>query len=97
MRVTNTSQGPRGLNTKTGTVILDPGQSMDVELEDAEKKVADSTGWFAFGAKAGIVKTAEEEAANLAAEEAQKEAARVQADADARRKAEEEAQKAAKK
>lgn len=52
MKITNTSQGPRGVNTVEGPVLLEPGQSVDVELSEAEAKVARSTGWFKFGGKA---------------------------------------------
>lgn len=49
MKITNISQGPRGVNTESGPVLLDPGQELDVELSAAEAKVAKGTGWFEFG------------------------------------------------
>lgn len=53
MKVTNTSEGPRGLNTKKGQVVLNPGESRDdIELVEAEAKIAKDSGWFAFGAEA---------------------------------------------
>lgn len=52
MKITNTSQGARGVNTKEGPVLIEPGQTVDVDLVDAERKVADATGWFDFGSKA---------------------------------------------
>ena len=68
MKVTNDQAGPRGLNTKDGPVLVEPGQTVDVELSDAELKVAKATGWFSFegGGKAekphefGDAKTAAE-------------------------------------
>lgn len=49
MKVTNVSAGPRGLNTKTGQVLVEPGQTIDnVELTDAEFGVAKASGWFDF-------------------------------------------------
>ncbi|MGX9120327.1 hypothetical protein ACWTU6_27230 [Mesorhizobium sp. BHbsci] len=48
MKVTNNQAGPRGLNTKAGPVLVDPGQTVDVEMEAAELKVAKATGWFDF-------------------------------------------------
>ncbi|TPK14162.1 hypothetical protein [Mesorhizobium sp. B2-5-11] len=48
MKVTNTQAGPRGLNTKDGPVLVEPGQTVDVDLSDAELKVAKGTGWFGF-------------------------------------------------
>ncbi|XKI87793.1 hypothetical protein ACIU1A_09255 [Mesorhizobium sp. ORM16] len=52
MKVTNTQAGPRGLNTKDGPVLVEPGQTVDADLSDAELKVAKGTGWFEFGAAA---------------------------------------------
>ncbi|TPN90208.1 hypothetical protein [Mesorhizobium sp. B1-1-5] len=53
MKVTNTQAGPRGLNAKTGPVLVEPGQTVDADLSDAELKVAKGTGWFGFeGGKA---------------------------------------------
>lgn len=56
MRVTNISKGPRGLNTTVGgqlvPVLLDPEQTVEVDLTEAEIKVARATGWFKFGGKA---------------------------------------------
>ncbi|TPL06679.1 hypothetical protein [Mesorhizobium sp. B2-4-11] len=57
MKVTNTQAGPRGLNTKTGPVLVEPGQSVDVEIDDAELKVAKATGWFDFGKAAAKAAT----------------------------------------
>lgn len=52
MKVTNISEGPRGLNTKNGPVLVEPGQTIDdIELVDAELKVAKATGWFDFSGK----------------------------------------------
>lgn len=52
MKITNTQDGARGLNTKTGPVLVEPGATVDVEMEAAELKVSKETGWFEFGAKA---------------------------------------------
>lgn len=52
MQITNKSEGPRGVNTTSGPVLIEPGQSVDVELSEAEVKVARATGWFKFGSKA---------------------------------------------
>jgi hypothetical protein len=53
MKITNTSKGPRGINTKAGQIMLEPGQTVDdVELADAEAKIAKATGWFDFSGKA---------------------------------------------
>lgn len=49
MRITNTQVGPRGLNAISGPVMLDPGQTIDVEMSEAEAKIAKDTGWFEFG------------------------------------------------
>lgn len=52
MKVLNTQKGPRGINTKTGPVLIEPGQEVDVEITEDELKVAKASGWFEFGAKA---------------------------------------------
>lgn len=53
MKVTNVSQGPRGLNTKNGPVLLDPKQSIDdLDISEAELKVSKGTGWFEFDGEA---------------------------------------------
>lgn len=49
MKITNTQAGPRGLNTKDGQVLVEPGQTVDVEMHEDELKVAKGTGWFEFG------------------------------------------------
>lgn len=47
MKVKNVSTGPRGLNTKTGPVVLDKDEERDgIELTEAEAKIAKATGWF---------------------------------------------------
>lgn len=52
MKVTNISKGPRGLNAKDGPVLVEPGESVDVEISAEELKVSKSTGWFEFSGKA---------------------------------------------
>ncbi len=55
MKLKNTQPGPRGLNTTSGTVLVEPGQTVDVDLSKEELAVAKKTGWFdivADGAKA---------------------------------------------
>lgn len=49
MKITNIEKGPRGLNTKDGAILVDPGQTVDVEMSEAEAKIAKATGWFEFG------------------------------------------------
>lgn len=46
MKITNTQTGPRGVNSLTGSVIVEPGQTVDIDVSDAELKVAKATGWF---------------------------------------------------
>ena len=52
MKVTNIDKGPRGLNTKAGPVLVEPGQSVDVEMTAEELKVSRGTAWFEFEGKA---------------------------------------------
>ena len=46
MKVTNTQPGPRGLNTTTGTVLIDPKQTVDVKVYAREKEGIEASGWF---------------------------------------------------
>ena len=50
--VTNVSNGPRGLNAKGGVVMLEKGESREIEISDAEYDSSADTGWFEFGEKA---------------------------------------------
>lgn len=52
MKVTNISKGPRGLNAKDGPVLVEVGQTVDVDMAEAEYKVSKGTGWFEFSGKA---------------------------------------------
>ena len=53
MQVKNTQQGPRGLNTVAGPVLVEAGQTVDVEISAAELASARKSGWFEFGAEVG--------------------------------------------
>ena len=53
MKVTNISKGPRGINTKAGPVLIEPGETRDdLEVVEAELEVAKATGWFDISGKA---------------------------------------------
>ena len=52
MKVTNTQPGPRGINTVNGPVLVEPGQSVEVEVLESELKVSKGTGWFEFDGEA---------------------------------------------
>lgn len=53
MDVRNITKGIRGLNTQAGYRDLAPGElATDIELSEAERKSAERTGYFEFGAKA---------------------------------------------
>lgn len=54
MLVTNIAKGARGLNTDHGPVLIEPGQTWDVDLSPAEAKIAKASGWFAFGKPAAV-------------------------------------------
>lgn len=49
MQITNTQQGPRGVNTVNGPVLIEPGQTVEVELAKGEIEHVRATGWFEFG------------------------------------------------
>lgn len=52
MKVTNISKGPRGLNSTVGPVLVEPGDSVEIEINEAELKVSEGTGWFKFEGEA---------------------------------------------
>ena len=69
MKFTNISAGPRGLNTKAGTLLVEAGQTLDnVEMEPAEKTIALNSGWFVEG---DAPKSRQESDVSLAALQAQ--------------------------
>jgi hypothetical protein len=45
-RFTNYTQGPKGLHTEAGLVYVEAGQTVDVEVSEAEAASAKATGWF---------------------------------------------------
>lgn len=80
MRIRNITDGPRGVNTVSGPVLLEPGQTIDVELSDAERAVSMGTGWFVDGAAADKADKERAAAAEAAAKEQEQkdEAARIE-------------------
>ena len=46
-KFTNYTKGPKGLNTEAGLVYVEAGQTVDVEVSEAEAASAKKTGWFA--------------------------------------------------
>lgn len=49
MKITNIAKGPRGIHTLAGSVVINPGQSIEADLSDAELKGSKETGWFEIG------------------------------------------------
>lgn len=46
MKITNNQAGPRGVNAIGGPVLIDPKQTVDVEVYAREKEHLEATGWF---------------------------------------------------
>ncbi|TLX12474.1 hypothetical protein [Rhizobium sp. MHM7A] len=46
MKFTNTQAGPRGLNAISGPVLVDPGQTVEVEVYAREQPHIEAAGWF---------------------------------------------------
>lgn len=46
VNLTNTDVGPRGIFTKTGQVVLNPGESKDVELDQFELDALPEAAYF---------------------------------------------------
>jgi hypothetical protein len=52
MKITNTSDGPRGFHSAAGLVTLEKGETWDGDISDAEVKSARDTGYFDVGGHA---------------------------------------------
>jgi len=52
MKATNISKGPRGLHSIVGPVLVEPGETVEVEISEVELKVSKGTGWFEFDGEA---------------------------------------------
>jgi len=52
MKVTNISKGPRGLHSVGGPVLVEPGETVEIEINEVELKVSEGTGWFKFEGEA---------------------------------------------
>ncbi|MBY2986382.1 hypothetical protein [Rhizobium leguminosarum] len=46
MKFTNTQKGPRGLNAISGPVLVDPGQTVEVDVYAREQQHIEAAGWF---------------------------------------------------
>jgi hypothetical protein len=46
MQITNTQPGPRGVNTINGPVLVEPGETVDVEVFEREKEHLEAAAWF---------------------------------------------------
>jgi len=46
MKITNTQAGPRGVNAVSGPILIDPKQTVEVEVYAREKQHLEATGWF---------------------------------------------------
>lgn len=46
MKITNVTQGPRGIHTEAGLQIIPVGGSIEAEVSAVELKGAKATGWF---------------------------------------------------
>ncbi|WQO64237.1 hypothetical protein U8C40_06785 [Sinorhizobium medicae] len=46
MKITNTQPGPRGINTVNGPVLVEPGQTVEVEIFAREKAHIKASEWF---------------------------------------------------
>lgn len=46
MKIKNVSPGPRGFNSVSGPVLLDPGEETEAKVFEREKEHIEATGWF---------------------------------------------------
>ncbi|WP_035198442.1 hypothetical protein [Agrobacterium tumefaciens] len=68
MKVTNISKGPRGLHSVDGPVLVEPGETVEIEINEVELKVSTGTGWFEFEGEAAADKLDRDELKKQAAE-----------------------------
>lgn len=54
-KFTNFTSGPKGLHTEAGLVYVAAGETVDVEISNAEAASAKKTGWFTAPKGAGEV------------------------------------------
>ena len=52
MFLTNKTSGPKGIWTKAGIVTVEPGQTVEVDVEKADLDIAKGAGYFDVKAKA---------------------------------------------
>lgn len=81
-KITNISAGPRGVNTKSGVTYLDPGQTLDLDVEPNELKSL-SEEWFAVGSLSKSDRAAAADAVDEAADNSAEARARRAAEAQA--------------
>ncbi len=46
IKATNTQLGPRGLNSVTGPIMVEPKETVEVKIFEREKEHIEATGWF---------------------------------------------------
>lgn len=64
--IRNNAPGARGVRDNSGNlVMIEAGQSADVELSEDEKKDAEATGYFAFGSDAEAIEDAGDDLSKL--------------------------------
>lgn len=46
LKLTNTQPGPRGFNSVSGPVLVEPGESAEAKVYEREKEHLEAAGWF---------------------------------------------------
>jgi hypothetical protein len=46
LTITNKQRGPRGVNGAAGPILVDPGQTVEVEVYQREREHLEASGWF---------------------------------------------------
>lgn len=46
MKITNTQEGPRGINTVSGPMLVEPRQTIDAKVYEREREHITASGWF---------------------------------------------------
>ena len=60
MKIKNTQAGIRGVNTPDGRVMIQPGETVDVDLSPVEFESAKNTGWFEIDGRPSVEELGDE-------------------------------------
>lgn len=72
MKITNNERGIRGVNAIGGPITIRPGETVEVDMTDAEVKSSKATGWFTMEGTAKATKAERKAASSSSSYEVRK-------------------------